>query len=688
VLPEDLERVNEAVAASLAEARPYSTELRFRKPDGSIAWTLEIGKGIYNEQGELEYLIGTSLDITERKRAQEALQESEGRYRLLAETTQDMIYVIDRDGRVEYINAAAAQALGKQPQNVIGKAHADLFPPEIAEGQWRSLQKVFESGEPFSTESRLIFPHGAMWVSAQLVPFRREGGKVTAVMGVSRDLTERKRAEEALRESEERYRNLFETAPDSIFIVDQTTGNFVGANLAASRQYGYSNEEFLRLKARDVSAESEKTVAAIRDGITQVPLRLHRRKDGTIFPVEITGSYFTLGGRTLHTAFIRDITERKRMEDTLRESEERLRMLFEQLPIGVTLLDQNRKVIYANPALEKMLDLSEDDLLQGKHLNRRYIRPDGTPMPPEEFASVRAFREQQLVRDVEIGVITESGKTIWTSVSAVPFPMADQGVVVATIDITARRRADQEREYLFEQVRAGREQLQALSRQLLEAQENERRSIARELHDEIGQTLTATKINLQALTQRTAASELDLTDSIGAVERALQQVRNLSLDLHPSLLDDLGLVPALRWSLDRQAKGAGFTTHFVAAPLETRPPAEIEIACFRVAQEALTNVARHAQAKHVHIELRQRDAVELQLIVRDDGVGFDVRAARERAMQGASLGLLGMEERVRLVGGQIEIESAPGRGAEIRARFPMIELVKYPIERRRTERKS
>ncbi len=147
---------------------------------------------------------------------------------------------------------------------------------------------------------------------------------------------------------------------------------------------------------------------------------------------------------------IRDLSGRKKAESpreaalgALRESEEKLRVLFEQLPIGITLLDQNRKVIYANPALEKILDISRDNLLKGKYQNRRYLRSDGTSMPPKEYASTRAFQKQQSVHDVETGVITESGKTIWTSVSATPFPVAGKGVVIATIDITERKRAEE-----------------------------------------------------------------------------------------------------------------------------------------------------------------------------------------------------------------------------------------------------
>jgi len=226
---------------------------------------------------------------------------------------------------------------------------------------------------------------------------------------------------------------------------------------------------------------------------------------------------------------------------------------------------------------------------------------------------------------------------------------------------------------LYEQAQESASRLQAISHQLLKAQETERRSIARELHDEIGQTLTAVKINLQAM-QRSSdmcAHASILEENISIIERTLQQVRNLSLDLRPSLLDDLGLVPALRWYTSRQAERTGFTAVLAADSLEAHLPPDVETVCFRVVQEALTNVARHAQAQHVLVELRQRDA-ELELTIRDDGVGFDVRSALERASHGASLGLRGMEERVTLVGGQMEIESVPSHGTEIRARFPLV----------------
>jgi signal transduction histidine kinase len=214
--------------------------------------------------------------------------------------------------------------------------------------------------------------------------------------------------------------------------------------------------------------------------------------------------------------------------------------------------------------------------------------------------------------------------------------------------------------------------MQVLSRRLVEAQETERRNIARELHDEIGQSLTVIQLNLQAMLQWPGAGALNrrLDESLKVVDRLLEQVQDISLNLRPSILDDLGLEPALRWYVDRQAALLGLKVEFEAETLEQRLDPLIETECFRVGQEALTNMVRHARAKMVTVELRKEDG-QLLLIVRDDGIGFEVAAFREEAARGASLGLLSMEERAELAGGRLELTSAPGRGTEVRAWFPL-----------------
>ena len=225
---------------------------------------------------------------------------------------------------------------------------------------------------------------------------------------------------------------------------------------------------------------------------------------------------------------------------------------------------------------------------------------------------------------------------------------------------------------IVESLRESQVRLQALARALIDNQEGERHQIARELHDEIGQALTAVSMNVDALRQATpgpdAARRIEETAAI--VQHVLEQVRNMSLDLRPSILDDLGLVAALRWYVARQAEKSDLEIDFRARSLEERLPAEVETACFRIAQEALTNIARHARARRVRVELARSNG-ELELGISDDGAGFDVVRARERARRGESFGLLGMEERAALLGGSLELTSNPGRGTRLEARIPI-----------------
>ncbi len=251
-----------------------------------------------------------------------------------------------------------------------------------------------------------------------------------------------------------------------------------------------------------------------------------------------------------------------------------------------------------------------------------------------------------------------------------PFTDRDEAVLMQLADHAALAIHDAQ---LFAETREARQRLQTLSARMLAVQEAERRRIARELHDEVGQALTAVKINLQLLKQPPPApgvTEARIDETLGIVDRTLQDVRQLSLDLRPSLLDDLGLIPALQWLVRVRGERAGLVGAVVADLPEGAVPDDLAITCFRVVQEAVTNVMRHARATQLWVELRRR-AGELELVIRDDGVGFDVEAAYRRARSGTSLGLLSLEERVELAGGRSVIESGPGRGTTVRVWLPL-----------------
>jgi len=349
-------------------------------------------------------------------------------------------------------------------------------------------------------------------------------------------------------------------------------------------------------------------------------------------------------------------------DQALKSSEMRYRRLFETAQDGILILNADTgQIDDVNPFLIDLLGYTREQFLGNK------LWEIG-PFKDTE-ASQAAFRELQhetYVRYEDLPLETSAGKSINVEFVSNVYQANGGKVIQCNIrDITERKQAEEKRKEYSRK-------LQVLSRRLVEAQETERRNIARELHDEIGQALTVMQLNLQAMLQSPEADGLTprLDESLKVVERVLEQVKDISLNLRPSILDDLGLEPALRWYTNRQAALVDLKVGFHADWLEQRLDPVIETECFRVAQEALTNVVRHAQASKVTVDLHTKED-RLQLSVRDDGVGFDVASVRERAVRGASLGLLSMEERAALAGGGLEFRSTPGQGTAVLAWFPL-----------------
>lgn len=214
--------------------------------------------------------------------------------------------------------------------------------------------------------------------------------------------------------------------------------------------------------------------------------------------------------------------------------------------------------------------------------------------------------------------------------------------------------------------------LAVLTARLIDAQEGERRLIARELHDDVGQALTAVKLTLEAIQLASDPDEIRaaIADAVATAASAIQRVREMSLDLRPSILDDLGLPAAVRWYVDRQARRAGLRATVAIAPDVPDLPHEHATTLFRILQEAVVNVVKHAKATSLHVEVAG-DGPDVRMAVRDDGAGFDADQAQARAMLGASVGLLSMGERAQLAGGRMEIVSAPGAGTTIAVWVPV-----------------
>jgi two-component system sensor histidine kinase UhpB len=256
------------------------------------------------------------------------------------------------------------------------------------------------------------------------------------------------------------------------------------------------------------------------------------------------------------------------------------------------------------------------------------------------------------------------GATRWYHARAYPLEGEEPGAVVSHRDVTDRMTSQLA-------LALANKRLHTLSKRVLSVQEEERRRISRDLHDDIGQSLTALKIGLHRLAKDAPSTQAHLLgECIGVADATLDKLRVLALELRPPQLDQLGLADALQWLVERQRNTTGLDIHCNVAELAVRPPAALESACYRIAQEALNNATCHAKATSVFVDL-EVDARILKLTIRDDGIGFDEETERPRALAAGSLGLISMEERAQLAGGQMALRSAPGEGTTLSASFPL-----------------
>lgn len=474
--------------------------------------------------------------------------------------------------------------------------------------------------------------------------------------------TERKRAEKALRESEERYRDLVENSHELICTHD-LDGTILSVNRAARELFGYELREFIGKKnIRDILAPKVRDQFSmymqriLKEGATSGTMLVQTRS-GEHRLLEYYNSLRTEGvAAPIVRGIARDITTTRRAEHALRESEERYRELFENSKDAFYVHDIDGIYTSVNRAAEKLSGYSREQIV-GKHFSEF--------MTPEHARHV----QRQLLKKLEstsettyeIEMITKKGRHVPVEISSRLIfengvPVGVQGCVR---DISERKKAQ--------------EAARNYSRRLIEAQEAERRRISRELHDQVGQILTAVKMNLHVLRHKCTQPEilLSINDNLKVIDEAVDQIRDLSVDLRPLLLDDLGLVVALRWYLERQTRNLGIPAKFVSGSLDEddRFSSELETACFRIVQEGVTNIVRHARATRISVRL-ERVISDLILLITDDGAGFDARMLRSGNGM-STLGLRGMEERAQAVGGTITIDSAPALGTEICARFPI-----------------
>jgi PAS domain S-box-containing protein len=496
-----------------------------------------------------------------------------------------------------------------------------------------------------------------------------EEGEPIRLAGTAQDVTERKQTERALQESHNLLRAVIEGIPEMLFVKDHQ-GRYLVVNSETARFVGKPAEDIL---GRDDAALFDPETAR---RFMDVDRRVIETRRAETYEKSTTAladhTYLTTktpfwgpdGEIRGVLGISRDITKQKQAEEELKRQKVILQTIFDQIPVMINFVNAAGRVQMINRHWERVLGWSLEEA------QARDLLPEFYPDPGYR-AHVIDYIRHPTPGWTEFKMRLRDGRTLDTSWALIVLP--DGTRIGFGQDITERKQAEQ----AHERYAVG---LQALSHRLLEIQEEERRHLARELHDEFGQILATITLHLHAalgLAGDAARSRLDECATL--LHQAGEQVRSLALELRPTMLDTLGLEATLRWLAEHHQQRTGCEVQVVGHLSGTPLSPELAIACFRVVQEALTNVVRHAAARHVWIEVSQSDSV-LELVVRDDGMGFDVAATQEQAARRGRLGLLGMAERVHLLGGSLDVESEPGRGTRIRAAFSLSEAPEEPVD--------
>jgi PAS domain S-box-containing protein len=588
-------------------------------------------------------------------------------YENVFEGVEEMIAVIDRDFRYLLANGSFLRYRHKVRDQVVGRYVWEVLTPSVFEDIIRPKLEQCFAGEVVRFEMEYSYPAlGQRHLLISYFPVAGTAG-VERVVCILQDMTDVKRGQKALADAERKYREIFENAQEGIF---QSTpdGRYLAANPALARMHGFDSPKELMRERTDISRdayadperrEAFKKLMESEGVVTGFEFQL-TRKDGERIWVSVNARVVRdAQGRTMYyegTGL--DITEQRLSQKALRESEERYRELFENSRDAIYVHDLGGRYVSVNRAAELLSGFDRQEIL-GKHYSN-FIAPRNLKNARESFCRKLDAPVETMY---EAEVVCKNGHRIPVEISSRMIYRDGQPIGVQGIarDITERRRAQQT--------------MQNYSRRLVEVQEAERQNLSRELHDEIGQALTAIRINLEWMRRANIAVPETLPridESIDAVDDAVRRVRELALELRPSLLDDLGLASALRWYVDRFAVRTGINAQVVGDIKRTSHiPHEIETAAFRIVQEALTNVARHSFATRVSIDISQRNG-ELHLGVSDNGIGFDSDAVLNGKSSATALGLRGMQERALAVNGDINIISQSRAGTQILLAVPLI----------------
>jgi PAS domain S-box-containing protein len=448
VHPDDRDRVRATVEAAAAAGADYRCEFRVRHPARGERWVASSGRVLDAEPCRPGRLAGTSQDVTDRRRAEEARRESESRFRGAFEDTNVAMVLTDLDNRFTRANEAFARFFGYTRGEVLALAMADVtHPDDLAESHAQRAALLAEGASHFVMEKRYRHRDGhTLWGLTNVSLVRDAGGRPHHYVGQIQDITERKRVELTLRAGEERYRLLFEANPHPMWVYDRETLAFLAVNDAAVARYGYARDEFLALTIRDIRPPEDvpallANVAATTEGYGGGGVWRHRPKDGRLIRVRVTSHTLTFAGRPAEVVLAQDVTDQLRAEETLRASEERFRKVFEHAATGIVIADRDGRFRECNPAYRAILGYSTAEL-RGADL--------AALVHPADRAANRAGIRLLLAGEapafeVENRYVRKDGEPVWVHkfVSVLPGAGGDPLSLIALVtDVTERRRAE------------------------------------------------------------------------------------------------------------------------------------------------------------------------------------------------------------------------------------------------------
>lgn len=691
------ENVDATIARTLEQRRRVVGERKYRRKDGTLL-DVEVGVSVISLDGR-EVICTIVRDVTERKRAEEALARSENRLRTIIETEPECVKVLGMDASLLEMNPAGLAIIEADSlEQVRGKSVYEYIAPEHQANFVALTERVLRGGTG-TLEFELIGLKGTRsWLETHAVPLRDARGEISGLLAITRDITERKRNEEALRESERLSRTVIEEATENICLVDVETGRVVRSNPAFREALGYTEDELQRITLFDIVAHDRESIErnmrrTVREGRSFIGERKYRRKDGTLLDVEASGSVILRDGRETICVVAHDITERARAQRLLEERVATLSRIAANLAFDLSAEDTldvlAESAVNASTAVACGVVLvdSKDDTL---NLFGSYGLPEGyteglqaayrvgAPSP-----SLRAFRTREpvLVRDLRRFLLEEPlyapvhrfvREVPWDITYSLPLVSRDRTVgAIFFCYLPGEEPGEDEKVFLravADQAAVALENARLFAEAGGKAALEERQRLARELHDSVSQALYG--IALGAKTARKllegnpqlAADPLDYVLSLA--DAGLAEMRALIFELRPESLETEGLVAAL----GKQAAALRARHEIeVEADLcdEPETPLEVKEAVYRIVQEALHNVVKHARAESVKIEMRC-DPGNLTLSISDNGVGFDAGGDFP-----GHLGLRSMRERASRLGGTLQVESTPGAGTRLRARIPL-----------------